>query len=236
MAKHRRPQDDPPDPVPAEEPAAGHRARPALSIRRHAIVAAAAASLSLIGATGWALTRPDSGPGDGSPRAAAPDAMASAGGLDGFGPASPVASSGAARPSPRPSVAQPPSTPPRTEASPARSIATTVDGLQATYTMLTWQGGYQVTLVVTNQTTAPALWKLRIELPAKAMFGHSWSAELARDGAVLTFTPPKWDNGNPRPLAPGATHTFGFIALQTSGAYSLVSCAVDGVACRAVQP
>ena len=230
MAKHRHLQEDPPS---LDSESLG---KSALSLRRHAIIAAAVASLTLAGATGWALTRPDSGSGSDSPRGAGPGAMTSPGALEGFGLASPMVSASGVRPGPRASGSSPlPSLlPPSLEVVTPTESATTTSGLEATYTMLTWQGGYQVTLVLTNPTAANVLWRLRIQLPSNASFGHSWGAELSRDGAVLTFTPPKWDS-KPMPLAPGTTHSFGFSALQTSGDYRLLSCAVDGVVCRAVQ-
>ena len=237
MAKHRHPEAEPLSLVPAtvEQLAAQERARPALSIKRHAIVAGATASLLLAAATSWALTRPQQAQHEGS---ILPGGLASAGAVEGFGLASPVGSpSVSPRPGLRPSAATLPSlalSP--SAAAPSRSITTTAGGLEAAYVMLTWQGGYQVTFVVTNPTSTAVLWKIRVQLAAGARYDHSWSAELAGEGDVLTFTPPKWDNGNPRPLAPGTTHAFGFIALQPGSDYRLLSCTVDGVPCRAVQP
>ncbi len=237
MAKHRHPEQEPPSLVPPtlEQLAAQERARPALSIKRHAIVAGATASLLLAAATSWALTRPQETTAEGS---LPPNGLSSAGAGEGFGLASPAGSpSVPPRPGARSSATALPSlmlSP--SAAAPTSSVATTAGGLEATYVMLTWQGGYQVTFVVTNPTSTAVLWKIRVQLPAGARYDHSWSAELAREGEVLTFTPPKWDNGNPRPLAPGTAHTFGFIALQPGSDYRLLSCTVDGVPCRAVQP
>ncbi len=237
MARHRRSENDPLSLAPAtvEELAALERARPPLSIKRHAIVAGSVAGLLLAGATVWALAGTgDRGPG--APEGLGPGGLASAGAVDGFGLASPLASrSPSARPGVRPSPtaaasAEPPPMILEATATPASPRQAT--GVEASYVMLTWQGGYQVTFVVHNPTSSPVLWKLRLELPGNARYDHHWSAELAREAATLTFTPPRWDNNNPRALAPGTTHTFGFIVMQPSGDYRLVSCAVDGTPCR----
>jgi hypothetical protein len=225
MAKHRYPEDGS---ASVDEPTSG--------VRRHALIAAAVAGLTLAGATAWALSRPGDDSDDGSPRGKEPGAISSAGVVEGFGLAGPVPS-GSVRPAPRASVTplpsipgtQPPST---REATPP----STTGGLEAIYTMMTWDGGYQVTLVVTNPTNTPVVWKVRIQLPSNALFGDSWSAQLTRDGSVFTFTPPLGGNGNPKPLAPGAMHSFGFLAVQPSGDYRLLSCAVDGVECKPANP
>jgi hypothetical protein len=226
MAKHRHSEDEPPTPVPADTN------EPALSIRRHAIVAAAVAGLTLASVTAWALTRPGDDSGIGSPRGTALGGFSSPGAVEGFGQAGTATPSGTGRPTPRPSGTLLPGTPPPTEATPDQTATPSVGGLQATYSMLTWDGGYQVTFVLINPNDVPVLWKVRIQLPSNAVFGDSWSAELARDGSVLTFTPPRWSNGNPKPLAPGAMASFGFLASQPSGDYRMLSCTVDGVECR----
>src|SRR6478609_5612299 len=91
MAKHRLPEDEPPNILAStvEQLAARERARPALSIRRHAVVAAATASLLLAAATSWALNRDQEVTSGGSPLFGG---SSSARAVEGFGPASPVSS------------------------------------------------------------------------------------------------------------------------------------------------
>jgi cellulase/cellobiase CelA1 len=107
-------------------------------------------------------------------------------------------------------------------------------GAIATYRMPNpWQGGYRVDFQLTNPSAAPIQWTIRVQLPANARYDHSWSAEVRVEGTTLIFTPPRWDNGNPRALGPGTEHVFGFIATQPPGDYRLLSCTIDGSPCRA---
>lgn len=193
-------------------------------VRKPVIVAVACAVLLGGAGVSWALSRPDA-PTDSPGGEEVAAALPSAGYEEGFGRASPSPSPSKVRPPVRvsPSAVQ--------SSDPPVPIEVAGDGVSATYRISAWEGAYKVDFILVNKSPEAAAWTVRIELPANANVRQYWNAELATGGAV-TFTPPLWDNGKPHPISAGGQHEFGFIVDQPSGPARLVSCTIDGLACR----
>jgi hypothetical protein len=99
--------------------------------------------------------------------------------------------------------------------------------LVAVYWVASWRSSYDVYVWVHNSGSTAASWNLRIQLPANTTISETWAAH--REGQAnnaWVFTPTQGST-----LAPGRTYLFAFEGTRPSGAFSLMSCAVNGVAC-----
>ena len=103
---------------------------------------------------------------------------------------------------------------PASAAAPTASVRTVSD----------WGSGRQDEVTVSN-TGAAAMtsWKVEFELPAGAVIGSFWDAEMTLSGQHVTFTNRGW-NGS---VAVGAATTFGFVG---SGGKP-VNCKINGLPC-----
>jgi hypothetical protein len=91
----------------------------------------------------------------------------------------------------------------------------------------TWDTGYQAQFTITNNTSATTTsWIVQFDLPGGTSMGTYWDALVTTSAQHVTATNRSW-NGT---LAPGATTTFGFVAVGTGNP---TNCTVNGTACGA---
>ncbi len=107
------------------------------------------------------------------------------------------------------------------------SSATAAGSLTATFTSSgDWGTGHQVSVKVTNGTSAPVTaWTIEFDLPATATISSSWDADVTRSGSHYKAVAKSWAV----PLAAGASQTWGYIASGPDARPT--SCAINGASC-----
>jgi hypothetical protein len=223
------------------------RARTASAARRNRVIAAAAVALLVaVGGVGllaggpkdWPLfvapvipigdgaaigiDDPSAGPSAGSPGTEPPVSAPAVLPVSDEQPSTPGAD-----PGPTPAGPQPVIAPGRSKPVASRPSASPAAGLTADYLVsASWETGFIVGVLLTNPTDRPVTWRVVVTHDRRAgvRVTNAWNAALERDGSTAILT------GGP--LAPGATHTFGFEATkQFPGPVRPASCTVNGTPC-----
>ncbi|GCE75628.1 glycosyl hydrolase family 18 protein [Cellulomonas biazotea] len=108
------------------------------------------------------------------------------------------------------------------------TAASAAGSLTATFTSAgDWGTGHQVSVRVTNGTSAPvSKWTLEFDLPSNVAITSSWDADVVRTGNHYRATSKSWAGA----LAPGATQQWGYVASGPFGGPT--GCTVNGGACN----
>ena len=114
-----------------------------------------------------------------------------------------------------------------TTAVPAASAAT--PACQVAYTVSnSWPGGFQGSVVVTNNAAAVTSWTLGFTFPGNQQVSSGWNGTWTQSGAAVTVASASW-NGS---LATGGSVTLGFTGTFSGTNTNPTAFTFNGTACN----